>query len=133
MIGIAICTHSNFADGLKDACNMIMGNEQERLVSLGFTNEDELLDFSEKLKNITRSFDEGCIYAVDLMNSSPFNASLLCIANTNDVVLSGVNLPMMLELLTYRTSIDSPKDLAQKVLNNYKSYVDLKTSDDVFK
>ncbi len=133
MIGIAICTHSNFANGLRDACNMIMGSDQERLVSLGFTNEDELLAFSEELRNLTKPFNDGCIYAVDLMNSSPYNASLLCIANTDDVVVSGVNLPMMLELLTYRSSFDKPKDLVAKILDNYKSYIDVKTSDDVFK
>ena len=133
MIGIAICTHSNFANGLMDACNMIMGSEQEGLVAIGFTNEDELLDFSVKLKDLTIQFNDGCIYVVDLVNSSPFNAALLCIANTRNIVISGVSLPMMLELLTLRVNFESPLELAKTVVDHSKDYVDLKTTEDVFK
>ena len=132
MVGIAICTHSNFADGLKDACNMIMGSEQEGLVSLGFTNEDELLDFSSQLATLTETFTDGCIYVVDLVNASPFNAALLCIAHTDNVVLTGASLPMMLELLTLRNTITSPSVLAQMIVDNSCHYIEIKASKDVF-
>ena len=132
MIGIVICTHSNFADGLKDACNMIMGSEQENLVSLGFTNEDELLDFSSQLAVLTKDFTDGCIYVVDLVNASPFNAALLCIAHTDNIVLTGASLPLMLELLTLRNTITSPSELAKKIVENSRMYVEIKRSKDVF-
>ena len=49
MIGIAICTHSDFAQGLCNAVEMIAG-PQEQLTALNFMGDIGLEEYGEQLK-----------------------------------------------------------------------------------
>jgi len=133
MIGVAICTHAGFAVGLKEACEMISG-EQKDFVALGFTFSDELIEYSEKLKELTKDFDEGCIYITDMINASPYNAALVCIYNTNNWVLSGACLPMVIEILIAR-SVEgmTMNKIIDQVKDSCQFYSGFTSSNDVFK
>jgi mannose PTS system EIIA component len=133
MIGVAICTHAGFASGLKEACEMIAG-EQENFVALGFTFHDELIEYSEKLKHLTKDFSDGCIYVCDMIHASPYNAALMCIYETNNWVLSGACLPMVIEILIAR-SIEGAtvESIVNVVKGSYHDYLGFTSSDDVFK
>ena len=71
MIGIAICTHADFAQGLKNACEMIAG-KQDDLKAFCFDGQEDLTDFGNRIKEETSSYSDGCIYVVDLLNATPF-------------------------------------------------------------
>lgn len=132
MIGIAICTHSNFADGLKNACEMIAG-EQEKFVALGFDGNEQLLDYGERIKEAVSEFDDGCIFVVDLINATPYNASLLAVAGTENVILTGCSLPMVLELLIRRNGFeDNAEALGKEIMSSSCDYISLIHSRDVF-
>ncbi len=132
MIGIAICTHAGFAAGLKEACEMIAG-EQEKFVALGFTFHDELMEYSEKLKELTKDFDEGCIYVTDMVNASPYNAALVCIYHIKNWVVSGASLPMVIEMLILRSiEGNSIENIIQQVKDSSPAYSAFTSSDDVF-
>lgn len=133
MIGIIICTHSNFAEGLKNSCEMIAG-KQENLAAVCFDGTEQLTDLAARMKTQEEQFNGECIYVVDLMNATPFNAALINIAYTKNVVLSGASLPMMLELVIQRNSFEgSAADLAKMIVGSSSEYVGMKTSEDVFK
>ena len=132
MIGVAICTHAGFAFGLKEACEMIAG-EQEKFTALGFTFHDELIEYSERLKEQTKDYDEGCIYVTDMINASPYNAALICIYNTKNWVLSGASLPMVLEVLILRgIPGNTMKNIIAQVRESSQFYSGFTSSDDVF-
>lgn len=132
MIGIAICTHSNFAEGLKNAVEMIAG-KQERFVAINFDGMTELVELGDQIKEATQSYDEGCIYVVDLENATPFNASLMAIAYTENVIISGASLPLVLELIINRSQAPlTPQELATSILDSKEYYISIKTSKEVF-
>lgn len=132
MIGIVITTHSTFAQGLKASCEMIAG-AQENLEAVCFMGDTELLELGEQLKTLGEQYEDGCIYVVDLLNATPFNASLLAIAGTENVVLAGASLPMLLELVTMRVGYEGTcEELAKEIKVSSADYVEVKHARDVF-
>lgn len=132
MIGIVITTHSTLSQGLKASCEMVAG-PQENLESVCFMGDMELLELGDHLKTIGEQYEDGCIYVVDLLNATPFNASLLAIAGTENVVLAGASLPMLLELITMRINYEGTcEELAREIKESSASYVEVKHARDVF-
>ena len=67
------------------------------------------------------------------MNATPFNASLLAIADSENVVLTGASLPMMLELITMRTGYEGTcESLAREIQKSSADYVEVKRARDIF-
>lgn len=132
MIGVVICTHSNFAQGLKDACEMIAG-KQENFEAIGFMGDEDLMELGERIKTVGEKFEDGCIYVVDLLNATPFNASLIAIAQTENVIISGASLPLVIELLIKRNGYEkSCEELAREIEQSSSEYVSVRHSRDVF-
>lgn len=131
MVGLAICTHSDFATGLKNAIEMIAG-KQESFEAFCFFADEQLIEYGERIKERTSEF-ESCIYITDLVNATPFNAALIAIAGSTNVVLTGASLPLVLELVIKRQGYNGgAENLAKEILESCKEYVELKCSRDVF-
>lgn len=131
MIGIVIATHSDFAQGLKNAVEMIAG-KQENLEAVCFDGNEQLLDLGERIKSVSESYDQ-CIYVVDMLNATPFNACLLAIAQTENMIIAGASLPLLLELCIKRQGYDgTPEQLANEILSSSSDYVAIRHSRDVF-
>lgn len=117
MIGISLFCHGNMAEGIKDSVRLIIG-EQEKFSVLGLHEGDDFDAFKdrvyEKVKEVNDG--EGVIVFVDLMGASPFNAAGMNTArlkeeNINIRVITGANLPMLLETFMQRESAESIEEL----------------------
>lgn len=107
MIGILLVSHSQFAQGLKDAAEMIIG-PQEGLEALGMQSDANLDVLQEEITQRVRAMQaqgEALILA-DLAGGSPCN-SCAHLALEGVPVLGGVNLPILLEALLQRSSMDA--------------------------
>lgn len=107
MIGLVICTHGKFSEELVKASEMMFG-KQENLAYLTFeTGEsaDNLVDkYKDALAQLTAS--EEVLFLVDLFGGSPYNAaSRIAAENPNMDIVSGVNLPMLLEIYGSRSFV----------------------------
>ncbi len=97
-----IITHGDFAEGLYKAAGIFFA-ERDGLSAIGL-GEDVAL-FREKLrKAIVEDEETDFLLMADLFGGSPFNiaASLLSEARENGKhveILTGVNLPMILEII----------------------------------
>lgn len=123
MIGLIICTHSSMADGVREAAEMIIG-EQESLQSIGFFNGDSTEDLTDRLKTAGKAYkSKGVPYCflVDLPGATPFNCSLVAGSEDNIPVVTGVNLPLVIELLLN-------SDEFNKVTMNLEAYLKGKVS-----
>jgi mannose PTS system EIIA component len=104
LVAIVVITHGRMAEGIIDAAEMIVG-EQTQLVPVGlFESEavEGLIDKIELALSTVRS-DEGALLLVDFPGASPFHASArLAMADPSLGVVSGVNLPMLTEILIQR-------------------------------
>jgi mannose PTS system EIIA component len=104
LIGIVVVSHGPLAEGLKGAAEMIVG-PQERFLAIGMDPAADLDRLREQIeaaaKEVSAGEGAGVLVLVDLMGGSPANASAY-LARSGAAVICGVNLPLLLEVLTTR-------------------------------
>lgn len=110
---IIVCTHGHASEEIIKSTEMIMG-KQENISHINFVPGENTDDLVAKFKDELSALDcsKGVLVMVDLFGGSPFNAiSQLALTNENIEVVTGVNIPMLLETLVLRSS----QDLSQLV------------------
>lgn len=109
MVGIIIISHGKLAEGLKDAIEMIMG-PQTQFKTLGLFPEDNPDDFRDAIKTLIKEIDDGkgVLIFADLFGGSPANAAayLISLRFQGIEMVTGVNLPMLLEIMNLRQDGD---------------------------
>lgn len=106
MVGILIISHGSLAAGFEDAASMIMG-KQHYLSTIGLKTNEGPKDLKVKMKDEIKKLDqgEGVLVLADLFGGTPANAAVYLLNMEEKVeVVTGVNLPVLLELLNLRTS-----------------------------
>jgi mannose PTS system EIIA component len=106
MIGIILVSHGPMANGMLEAANMIVG-DQEGIKAISLEEMDDVEGLMEKISTAVQSVDsgDGVLVLVDVFGASPFNASArLALTRNNMEVITGMNLPMLLELAIQRQS-----------------------------
>lgn len=131
MVGVLILTHGKLADGLKNSVEMIMG-QNESFNTLGLYEGDDFTEYKEKVLEQICELDsgEGVIVLVDLFGASPYNSVMFNYQEIkrrekNIRLITGVNLPMVIESLNARnyTSIDKLyEEVMQMGINNIKGF-----------
>ncbi|MEA4820783.1 MAG: hypothetical protein VB122_00890 [Erysipelotrichales bacterium] len=126
MVGIIICTHGEFANGLKNAIEMIVG-QQKNFDVICFKNGDDIENLKESLLSLSKKYRKKnipCCYIVDLYGATPFNACVTVSIEEDRPVITGVNLPILLELLMTRenyTDVDFMNYLNNSLQNAKES------------
>ncbi len=106
MIGIILVSHGHMANGMLEAANMIVG-DQEGIKAIMLEEMDDVEGLMEKVSGAVQSVDsgDGVLVLVDVFGASPFNASArLAMTRENMEVITGMNLPMLLECAIQRQS-----------------------------
>ena len=104
MVGVLVVAHGEMASGLLDAARMIVG-DQEALLALSLQEMEDVEGLMAKVEGAISQVDtgEGVLVLVDLPGASPFNASArIAMQRDGIAVVTGVNLPMLAELLVMR-------------------------------
>ncbi|WP_430536595.1 mannose/fructose/sorbose PTS transporter subunit IIA [Listeria rocourtiae] len=116
-VGIIIGTHGEAARELLKSTEMIIGKQDnvEFITFVPGENTDTLIQkFTDKLDVIDAS--EGVLFMVDLFGGSPYNAaSQIALPKEKMDVVTGTNIPMLLETLSMR-AVSSFEDLVQTAL-----------------
>lgn len=124
MIAIIIASHGLFSEELLKSSEMIFGN-QTNVNTVSFLPGEGITDLTNKYINSIKSLnsEDGVLFMVDIFGGSPFNcASLLALDNENIEVISGVNLPMLLEVFANKSSL-TLKDLVYLGENSAKESI----------
>lgn len=122
MLGIIVCTHSNFAAGLRDAVTMIAG-EQENFDVVGFQEGEDMLALGGRVKALADKYagaGDRYVVCVDLFGATPFNASAAALAEFDTSIVTGVNLPMLLQLAMERDFYEDYDEFLENVLSGAK-------------
>lgn len=120
MIPLIVACHGRFAEELVKSAAMVYG-EAERVHAVTFMPGEGPDDLLRKYEGIVaaESSPEAVLLLVDLFGGSPYNAAVrLAAVHDGMDVLSGVNLPMLLELLDSR---DEKSTVPQLVENAYNA------------
>ena len=136
MIAIILGTHGKFSKELLKSSEMIFG-KQENIEYAMLEPGESADDLVKKYENAIARLDikEGLLFMVDLFGGSPFNAaSRIAITSDNIDIVTGVNLPMLLEVFTsrdfksldevIRTGIDSGRESIKSFKVNFKDDVE---------
>jgi len=108
MIGIVIVTHSQLGEALIGTAEFIIGSRPEAIESVSI----DLSENAEKLrKKIDRGIknvmgEEGVIILTDMFGGTPSNLSYSFLEEGHIEVLSGVNLPILIQAVNRRNKMD---------------------------
>lgn len=125
MIGIILASHGQLAIELLNSAQMIMG-KQDNIIALALEPEDNPHGLKDKIYEACKKVDKGhgVIILVDLMGGTPGNAAAY-VAMEGYPVITGVNLPMLLELIAMR-NLDMEEAVNHIVLTAKESINDLR-------
>jgi PTS system mannose-specific IIA component len=104
MIGIVIVTHSQLGDALIGATEFIIGNRPEAMESVSIDlsqNADKLrTKIAQGIKKVEGK--EGILILTDMFGGTPSNLSYSFLEEGHIEVLSGVNLPVLIQAANLR-------------------------------
>jgi PTS system mannose-specific IIA component len=104
MIGIVIVTHSQLGDALIGAAEFIIGNRPEAMESISIDlsqNADKLrTKIAQGIKKVEGK--EGILILTDMFGGTPSNLSYSFLEEGRIEVLSGVNLPVLIQAANLR-------------------------------
>ncbi len=106
-IAIVVITHKKAAKALIESAEMICG-KQENIISVDFLENEDMPGLIEKCREKMKKLDmqDGVLFMVDLFGGTPFNAAYtIAKENPNYAVISGVNMPMLVEAFVSRADM----------------------------
>jgi PTS system ascorbate-specific IIA component len=105
MIGILIISHGNLGDSLIHCANHVLGGRSPHLTGLSITVRDDPDAAADKALGLIKQLDqgEGVLILCDICGATPCNVASRLINPGRVECLAGVNLPMLVRALTYRT------------------------------
>lgn len=115
MISAIVITHGDLGKELLEVARSVVG-EQPQVEAISLFPGESPAELRMKLDEVLRrlSKEDGVIIFTDMFGGTPTNASLPLTVGQNIELLTGVNLPMILEFFTSREVMTLP-DLVQKV------------------
>lgn len=120
MVGIILASHGEFADGILHSSTMIFG-EQDNIRSVSITPSEGPDDLQKKLQDAVATLDnqDEVLFLVDLWGGTPFNQTNLLWEENKEkwAVVAGLNLPMLIEALASRLSMDAAHEIAESIIN----------------
>ncbi|MCE3200114.1 PTS sugar transporter subunit IIA [Paenibacillus sonchi] len=106
MIGVIVATHGRFSEELLRSTSMVYG-QLENVVGVTFEPGESVNGLVDKFKIALGTIDwsDGVLFLVDLFGGSPYNAaSRIAAGYENMDIVSGVNLPMVVDVLVSRST-----------------------------
>ena len=93
-----IATHGTFAKGIQSSLEMITGATENLFIIQAYTGENKSIedDLGAVLQQIT--YDDELIVFTDLMGGSVTNQVVQHALRENVYIISGVNLPLLLDI-----------------------------------
>lgn len=136
MLALMLCSHGNFAAGLKQAAGMICGElEKCEVISLWDANGLEGLtaEIRAAYDKLHAEGDE-VVCLCDLPHATPYNACCLALSDTDVRVVSGMSLPLLINIATQRDFVEPGKldDFLQDCINESRDSMELSALSNLF-
>lgn len=104
MIGIVVVTHSHLGEALLEAAEFILGSRPQGAVSVSIDLNQNVDRLREKvaagIKKVNQN--QGVLILTDMFGGTPSNISYSFMEEGRVEVLSGVNLPVLVQALDHR-------------------------------
>ncbi len=104
MIGIVIVTHGRLGEALLEASEFILGGRPEATVAVSIDLNQNVDRLREKVAGAVKKVNRGggVLVLTDMFGGTPSNISYSFLEEGRLDVLTGVNLPILVQALTQR-------------------------------
>ncbi|WP_141604318.1 mannose/fructose/sorbose PTS transporter subunit IIA [Terrilactibacillus laevilacticus] len=129
MVGIILASHGDFAEGILQSGSMIFG-DQENVKAVTLMPNEGPNDIKAKMKEAIASFgdQEEVLFLVDLWGGTPFNQANSLFEEYKDksAVVSGLNLPMLIEAYASRLSMNTAREIATHIIGTAREGIKIR-------
>lgn len=102
MVGILLVTHGPYATALIESVEMVYG-KQEKIESVYLSQGESVEKLQDKINEAINTLNcEQVLIMVDILGGTPYTAGAIKLENPNINVITGINMPMLLEILPHR-------------------------------
>jgi PTS system mannose-specific IIA component len=103
MVGILVVSHGRLAEALISSVQFLVGNLQ-KIKGVSIWPRDEEREVQDKIKEKMAELDDGkgVVILTDILGGTSTNVSLSFLKDEKVEVVTGVNMPMLLTLSSYR-------------------------------
>ncbi|HRP74663.1 MAG TPA: PTS fructose transporter subunit IIA [Rhodocyclaceae bacterium] len=104
MIGIFLITHGTLGESLIQCASHVLNRRPEQIVQLGVSAQDDPLDLMPVALDMLKWVDsgDGVVILTDVFGATPANMAVKLLQPGRVAGIAGVNVPMLLRMLTYR-------------------------------
>lgn len=123
MIGIIVTGHGKFASGLASSIEVIAG-KQDKFEAVDFPIGSTSADLAAQLQEaVDRLNCSDIIFCTDIAGGTPFNQSVILSTHlANSKVISGTNIPVLLEALFSRAN-QTALSMAEILVDSHQSRI----------
>lgn len=129
MVGIILASHGGFAEGIYQSGEMIFG-KQENVQTVTLLPSEGPDDVHAKFEKAVSTFDDQdqVLILIDLWGGTPFNQANSLFEEHKDkwAIVTGMNLPMVIEAYGSRMTMDNAHEIAAHILQTAKDGVRIK-------
>ena len=117
---LLIATHSVFADGIKNAMELVTGEQNSVSTLCAYSND--MTELETPIKEIIDAVceDEELIVTTDIFGGSVNNEFMKYLSKSNIYLIAGVNLPLLFELIMNLESENTVQMIETAVKNARK-------------
>jgi PTS system mannose-specific IIA component len=103
MVGILVVSHGRLAEALISSVEFLVG-ELKRIKGLSIWPKESKKEIKHRIQQKMAEIDDGdgVVILTDIMGGTPTNIALSFLEDEKVEVLTGVNMPMLLTLSSYR-------------------------------
>ncbi len=120
-IAIIICMHGQLGNEILKTSELIIG-KQKNIAAIEFLAKENIDNIIDKYKNKIKELDikHGIMFFVDIWGGSPFNAANKFLKNKNIDIITGTNIPMLIEVLMERENNQNISQLSKIAIDSGK-------------
>lgn len=110
-------SHGSYSQGLLESVQMLIG-EQDNFVAYGLFPEQTVNTLTEKLEEEIKHTPDGeeILFLSDLFHGSPFNAVVSLMKNYNFYHVTGINIPLAVEVMMGRYADKSAAQICEDLM-----------------
>ncbi len=114
MVGIIAISHGSYAKALINSVEMIHG-KQKKIRTICLEGNNSIESLKEKIDRTIEELNvEEILILVDILGGTPYNAACLFMDRKNINVITGMNMPMIVEIIPYMVQdLDKISSLAE--------------------
>ena len=129
MIGIVVVTHGNLGEALIEAAELIISERPENIASVSIDIAQDVDKLRGKVADAIKEVDkkDGVLILTDMFGGTPSNLSYSFLEEGHIEVLSGVNLPILIEATQSREKLGLT-ELAARIVAQGKKSISLASS-----